>query len=371
VKQGDTLGTIADSNGISVMQLIRNNPLLYDREYIYPDETLVIAFNTVRDVQVNGYTNAYLNQDVLTRSLPYLTYLSVYNYQIAQQNGSRIISYGDDTQIIQMAKQYSTIPLLMMSALSITGDINVEYVYRLLLDTKLQDELNNELLQILRSKEYLGVNLLVSYISDYNQSLYLNFFAKLSKLLKNDGYIFIITVSPDYSVQENIDYHSISLFVDQIIFLQNIWTKKKQPPAPVSNISLIIPYIKNVISQISPEYVSLGKPLIGFDWLLPFNPGLAAVLMSLNSTIVLAHERSAVIQFDIESQTPYFDYVKTDGGIADRHKVWFLDARIIKALNDVVIENGLVSTGIWNITSYNQQVFTITNATFNIIKLLV
>lgn len=369
VKQGDTIEAIADNHGISVMQLIRNNPFLYDRNYIYPDETLVIEFNTVKDIQVNGYTNTFISQESLLRSLPYLTYISIFNYQIAENDSSQIISFGDDSHIIRMAKQYSTIPLLMMSALSPTGELRNEYVYRLLLDIPLQDNLLHEILEILRLKEFMGVNLLISYISDYNQGLYLMLFQKLSTLLRNEGYIFMITISPDYSAIENLDYHSISLYVDRIIFLQNIWTNKNQPPAPISNISTVRPFIRNVVSKVSPNYVSLGKPLVGCDWVVPFPPGASANLMSLNSTIVLAYEQNAKIYLDEESQTPYFDYIKIASGYTEEHKVWFIDARSLKAVDEVVIESDLIGTGIWNITSYYQQLFSIISAYNNIIKL--
>jgi spore germination protein len=296
-----------------------------------------------------------------------LTFLSIYNYQITDIAG--IASYGDDTNIIRMAKQYRTIPLLMISALSQTGDINVEFVYKLLLDNKLQGKLINEILQIIKSKQFLGVNFLISSISEYNQSLYLNFFTKLSKKLRNDGYTFMITISPDFSIHENIDYNSLSLIVDRIIFLQNIWTMQKLPPSPISNISLIRPFIEHVTSKASPKFISLGKPVIGYDWVIPFIPGSKANLMSLNSTLVLANDQNATILLDDESQTPFFEYIRSSTKIAENHKVWFIDARSIKALDEVVIEYDLVGTGIWNITTYNQQLFSMTNATYNIIKL--
>lgn len=368
VKQGDTLASIAESNGISLMQLVRNNPFLYDRTNIYQGESLVIEFNTIRDLQVNGYTNVFLSQDILTKSLPYLTFISIYNYQIVDNYSSTILSLGDDTNIINIAKLYSTIPLLMISLLSQTGDINVEFVYKLLLDTKLQDEFMNELLQIVRTKEYMGVNFLINEIYEYNQNLYLDLIKKMSEVLRNDNYMLMITISPDYSVYENIDYHRISLYVDRIIFLQNIWAKKNQPPAPVSDISLIRPFIKNVISKVSPEYVSLGKPVVGYDWIVPFVPGSKVNLMTLNSTLVLAYDQSAIIQLDEESQTPFFNYIRFSNGTNEKHQVWFIDANSIIALDKVVIENDLIGTGIWNITSYNQQLFSITNATYNIIK---
>ena len=330
---------------------------------------MVISYNTIKDLQVIGYTYLFLSQDVLARALTYLTYLSIFNYRIAEN--AEIINYGDDSAIIRMAKAYDTIPLLMISSFSPTGEINVEFVYELLLVNEQQDNLINSMLQIISSKGFKGINFLISYITEYNQSLYLNFFTKLSKALKNEGYVFMITISPNYlSDNIHLDYHSLSLLVDRIIFLQNIWGMNKQPPAPISNISLIRPFIEDVTSQVSSKYISLGKPLIGYDWKLPYTPNATvANIMSLNSCIALAYDQRAVIQLDEESQTPYFNYIRSTVGAPEKHIVWFIDARSIKALDDIIIDYDLSSTGLWYLTSYNQQLYSIINALFNIIKL--
>lgn len=366
VMSGDTLESIANINHISLMQLIRNNPFLYDREFIYPGEGLVIQYNTIKDIEVNGYSSSYINKDTLYRALPYLTYISIYNYQF--ESGSQIISLGDDTEIIKEAKGYSTIPLLMISASSPIGEIDVTYLYEVLLDNDLNDTLIDEILNLVKSKGYMGVNLQVSLFTPYNQHLYLNLLQKLSVALRNENYIFMITMSPDYYLQKEYDFYSISLLVDRIIFLQNIWLKQHLPPAPISNISLIKPFIDNVLKDVSSEYLSLGKPLIGYDWIIPFKNDSPANLMSLNSTILMANEKDAIIQFDEESQTPFFEYTQPFLGTSNNHKVWFIDARSIKALDNIVIEHDLIGTGIWSITSYNQQLFSMTNATFNIVK---
>lgn len=369
VQQDDTLATIADNNGISLMQLMRNNPILYDREYIYPGESLVISYDTVKDIQVNGYTYVFINRDILTRALPYLTFLSVFNYRITEN--ADIITYGDDTEIIKMTKEYGTIPIMMISSFSPTGELNIEQVYELLLDNEQQDQLVIETLQILRSKGFMGVNLIITNIKKYNLNLYLNIFTKLSMALRNEGYIFFITISPEYSLTyENLDYNSISTLVDRLIFLQNVWDMNKQPPSPISNISLIKSFIEQVTSTVSPKVISLGKPLIGFDWELPFIPKVTiAKTLSLNSVLALAYEQGAVIEFDEVSQTPYFEYIGSKVGEPENHIVWFIDARSIKALDNVIIDNNLVSTGLWHLTTLNQQLFSMLNATFNIINL--
>ncbi|NLZ83400.1 MAG: LysM peptidoglycan-binding domain-containing protein [Clostridiales bacterium] len=369
VMPGDTLESIAESYGTSVMILIRNNPFLHDREFLYQDETIVIDYNTIRDIQINGYTNSFISQEILPRAFPYLTFLSVFNYQIVDSDNPIIITFGDDTNIISMAKQYSTIPLLMISALSQTGDINVENVYRFLLDSNLQDKLISNSLQIIRAKEYMGVNFFISNITEYNQNLYLNLFAKISETLRNNGYFFMITMSHDYSISENLDYHSISLLVDRITFLQDTWAMQTQPAAPISDISLINPFFEDVTNKISPEYISIGIPLIGYDWVVPFTDGSRANLISLNSALSLAYEHRAVIRVDEVSQTPYFEYTRPLGEAIENHIVWFIDANTFKALDEVIIEHDLIGTGIWNIASYNQQLFSMANATYNISKL--
>lgn len=374
VQPGDNLATIADSNGTSILQLHRNNPFLYDRDYIFSGESIVISYSTIRDLEVNGFVYTFINHDTLKRTLPYLTYLSVFNYRIVE-NGS-IINYGDDTEIIEIAKDYQAIPLLMISAFSPTGELDLEVVYNLLLNEEKQDNLINEMLQIVRSKKISGINLLISNLNETNQNLYFNVLSKLSKALRNEGYILVITINPDSNTIsdtahfENIDYSTLSSIADRIIFLKSNWGSINEPPSPVSNISLIRPLIDFITTKIPPEIILIGKPLIGYDWELPYVPGVSKVnSISLISAITLAYDQGAVIQFDEESQTPYFYYVRSRVGAPESHIVWFIDARSIKALNDVIIEYDLVGSGIWNISSYYQQMWSIVNATFNIVKL--
>mgnify|MGYP001319004345 CR=1 FL=1 len=368
VQPDDTLESIAARTGISVIDLIRNNPFLHDREELFENEILVIEFNTLRDIQINGFTNAYISEDLLPRALPYLTYLSIFNYQIIDNDIPGIIAFNEDTDIIRITKQYSSIPLLMISALSPTGDISVETVYRFLLDVELQERLISEALEIIQSKGFMGVNFLISNITEYNQGLYLNLFAKISEVLRNYGYVFMITITPDYAIHENLDYYSMSLLADSIIFLESTWNKQKEPPAPISNVSLINTFIDDVLTKISPKYISLGIPLVGLDWIVPFTEDSRASLISLNSALILAYEHRSVIILDEESQTPYYEYTRYIGETIENHKVWFVDANSFNALNDVIIEHNLAGTGLWNIASYNQQLFSMINGTFNITK---
>ena len=71
---------------------------------------------------------------------------------------SNIVSYGDDTDIIKISKDYDTIPLLMISVFSPTGELDLEFVYDLLLSEVKQDKIVNEMVQIVRTKGFSGIN---------------------------------------------------------------------------------------------------------------------------------------------------------------------------------------------------------------------
>ena len=84
VRGGDTLEGIARSFGVTLNELWQNNPALGGKTLIYPGQTLNIRFDTppLGEIAVNGYAYPFIDPDTLRRTLPYLTYLSVFTYGI-------------------------------------------------------------------------------------------------------------------------------------------------------------------------------------------------------------------------------------------------------------------------------------------------
>lgn len=376
VQEGDTLLSIANAYDITVMQLLRNNSFLSERENIYPGETLTIKYNTSGQVAINGYAYPYINKSILTKTLPYLTYLSVFNYRIVK--AGEIISYGDDAEVVQLAKYYSTIPLMMVSTLSPQGEPAIDELYEILSNKDYFNTLHNNFLNILQSTNYMGVNIMISGINIVNQNIYIDLLTDLSNFLRSEGYLFYLTINPNLFetddgtvIYEKLDYQKISELASGIVFLQYVWGAKFGPPAPVCSIYQYRAFAEYVVSLAPPEKITLGKPLIGYDWEYPFILGRSfAYSLTLDGVITLAHEVGAVIQFDEKSQTPFFTYTKYNlGGVSD-HIVWFIDARSIDALQKLNVEYGLVGSGIWNIMIYYQQIWSLINSQYDIIKLI-
>jgi spore germination protein len=375
VQECDTLQSIANAYSVSQMQILRNNPFISDRGYLIPGETLVISYNTSRSITVNGFTYPYIRRETLIRILPNLTYLTIFNYSITV--AGEIIEYYDDRDVINTAKEYGVIPLLMLSTISPQGESNVEIEYDVLLNEEYQDRSISRFVNIMKQKGYLGINVVFNFLNENNQSLYLNFVQKISEQLQQEGLLFFATIN--YSIQERnnsisveeIDYSKFSMYANGLIFLKFVWGTNYGPPSPVSNINNIRAIIDYATSIVSEDKIAIGNPILGYDWQLPYVPNRSfATSMSIDSALSLAYETGAIIQFDGNSQTPYFYYNQIYFGAPVQHIVWFIDARSINALDDVIQEYSLNGSGIWNIMNYYPQLWTTLNTKFDTVKLI-
>lgn len=374
VQQGDTLESIAEANNVSVMQILRNNSFLFDRQYIYPGETLVISYDTVRKIDVHGFAYPYINEDIVVKMLPSLTYISIFNYSVTE-NGV-INSYQDDTNIINKSKEYGVVPLMLLTTLDLHGKANYEVAINILLDEESQDRGIDQIIDIMKTKGYMGINVIFDFINEANESLHLNLAKKISNRLQQEGFLFFLTFNFEIQHIDNnmtinkVDYYKFSTLVDSLIIINLVWGTNNDPPEPVIDIKHIKELIDYLLSiNVPANKIIIGGPIIGYDWKLPYVPGItSAKSLTINSVLFLANEVAATIEFDEESQSPYFYYTELYIGTPSEHIVWFVDARSINALNNLIIENGLNGNGIWNIMIYYAQLWTIINSQFDINK---
>jgi spore germination protein len=375
VKEGDSIEKIAKSFNVTIMQLLINNPYLSSRQFIYPGDIIVIKYNTKGKITCYGNALPYMDKNILRRTLPYLTYLSVLNYTAT--NEGEIISYYDDTQIIEIAKQYSVKPLMLLTTLTIQGKANIQVAYDLLLNEKFQNKQIDNILNILKTKGYYGINISFEYISISNIQLYEEYINKITNRMKEEGYLVFVTINPNISniEKENdfkqVDYTLINQLSENIIFMDYQWSTTTNPPSPVSSIQSITAFLNYILRYIPPSNVIIGMATIGYDWELPYSAGLSNVTsLTLDRAIALAYDVGATIQFDDVSQTPYYLYnIKTTRNQVE-HIVWFTDARSINALLDLVNESELHGIGVWNITIYNTQLWLVVYSQYEIEKIL-
>ena len=374
VKDGDSLDEIASSHNVTPMELLRNNPWLFDREHIFPGDVLVISYDRTRTITTHGNTLPYVNIDILEKTLPYLTYLSIMNYTATV--GGEIITYIDDSQIVDLAKAYNVMPLMLLTTLSSRGEADIRAEYELLLDEDIQDKQIENVINILKAKGYYGVNISFQYIEYSNIPLYEKFYTKFANRLNEEGFFAFATINPSISFANSdinfarIDYTKVNQLAQGVIVFRNDTAMFTEPPSPISSIRVIETYLAYLLNYISPDKIVVGAITHGLDWELPFYAGISSVnLVSYERAIHLARSHEVIIYFDEVSKNPYFRYTLSSNGKQIEHIVWFVDARTINGLLEIVNEHDLGGTAIWNIMNYNPQFWLMINSQYEIEKI--
>lgn len=371
VKEGDSLVSIADAHGVTVMQLLANNPYLADREFIYPGETIIISYNKKGKIAVHGYVTPNINESILRKTLPYITFLSIMNYTVTSEG--EIITYYDDTQIISIAREYGVMPIMLISTLSNQGAANIEIEYELLLSVEFQQRYINNLIGIIKDKGYYGLNVSFQYINLSNIDLYNKLSAQLSSRILSEQIHIFVTINPRISGDteevrfERVDYSILTEYSDNTIFMTYYWPINVNPPTPIIsiyNLNIFLDYINRFLP---PEKIVIGIPIIGYDWELPYIAGFSSIhSLTVESAIDLARASNAVIQFDEQSQTPYFEYTQNNV----KHVVWFIDANTINAVLELVDKNNYYGIGVWNLQDYNPQLWLAINCQYDVEKVM-
>ncbi len=373
VQAGDSLESIAMQHGTSPMELLRNNPYLTDMEFLYPGETIVISYQTnrKRTIATIGYTFSYIDRSVLIKTLPFLTYLTIFNYRTTSEG--EIISSADDTEIIQLAKAYDVAPMMFISTMTEEGIISREVTYNIINNPTVQERFIENALYILRTKGFYGINIYAENITNDNIDSIAGYLKRASAIFHSEGYKMLVTITPATNVDipgvnfEKLDYSKLSEFADGIIFSSYDWARSYSYPNAIFPVNILRELLDYVVSIIPPEKIFLGITALGYDWTLPYVPGATeAVVISNNSAVQIAAENDIPIQFNEVAQSSYFYYTDRDGIL---HVVWFKDARSFDARAGLVEEYNLQGISIWTIMRFDTRMWLIINTQYYIQKL--
>lgn len=372
IQEGDTLEEIANAHNVSLLQLLRNNPYLSDREFIYPGETIVISYddNPKPDITTNGYAFPYINKSILRKTLPFLTYLSIYSYSISAEGELNVI---DDTEIINLAKGFGVAPIMVISNTTETGASNIDILHSLLNNPEKVNLLIDNTLNVLRSKGYYGVNIDISNVPPEDTQVFNNIISEISDRLHSENFKIFITVTPITIETFSKPSHEIPNFteigkkVDGVNLLSYSWGRSYD--IPIETIpSYVIRFLLNFYSEQGIlKKTALGISTIGYIWEIPYIEGESnANSITDTNAVLLAGESNATIYYNQVNLTSYFYIFNND----NNYFVYFNDARGVDARVKLIPEYGLDGITIWNIMNYFAQLFLIINIQYTIRKVL-
>ncbi len=371
VQDGDTLESIARNHNTSIMELLRNNPYLSDGQYIYPGEVIVISYQgeRIRRISTNGFVYPFININVLKKTLPFLTYLTVYTYYYTDQGEIFDIN---DAEILEIANIYGVAPIMMLSGYSSNQEEEIETTHNILVDEDLQNTLINNLITILRSRGYYGINFKTPYIRPEDRTLYVEFVEKLSKRLNLGGFeIFITLTLSVFETLSNIRYNQLQYsnlgkFSDKILVMSYEFGFTFGISPAVIAYDTIYNFFSFITDLAPPDKLVTGLTTIGYLFTLPNEDRLSrGQSLSYNSVIALAREVGAEILYDEVTKASYFQYVSQN-----EFFVRFRDARGVDAILSLVPDHDLNGIGIWNCMFFYNQMWLLVNSQYEIEKIV-
>lgn len=368
VKPEETLYSVAEQYGVSIRQLRRNNPALQGGFTVYPGQTLVIEYTQEKQgtLSSNGYVYPFVNRNLLSNVLPYLTAMAPFTYGFTAEGD--LIEL-DDEALIRDARANGVAPMMHLSTLTEEGRFSSELGSLVLTNAEVQDALVGNILTMIQEKNYAALDVDFEYLPGRDAAAYAAFLRRLREQLNPLGKPVIAALAPKTSssqkglLYEAHDYAAIAWAANQVLLMTYEWGYAYSEPkavAPLPNVRAVVEY---ALTQMKPEKIWLGIPNYGYDWALPWVKGRRAVTISNQYAVSQAIRYGASIQYDEVAQTPWFRYRDESG---TDHEVWFEDARSIRAKLSLIPQYSLYGVGYWNVMRPFPQNWLVLNSLYHI-----
>ncbi|PKM74395.1 MAG: spore gernimation protein [Firmicutes bacterium HGW-Firmicutes-16] len=353
VKRGESMYSIAQYFGIPLRALLDANPGINPNR-LQPGQTIVIPLppRQGRAIYVNGYVFPSVTNDVLQSTLPYLTYLSIFSYQV-RANGT--LKGIDDAGPIRISRAAGTAPLMVITNIEEGSGFSSEIAHEILTNNQAQDTLIGNILGVMEGNNYYGLSIDFEYLFPEDRQNFINFIGRVVNTLRPMGYKVMVALAPKISADqkgllyEAHDYPAIGALADFVILMTYEWGYLRGPAEAVAPINKVRQVLDYAVSEIPSEKIIMGMPNYGYDWTLPFVKGSAARILTNYGAVMLAQRVGARIQYDYTAQAPYFNYYDSE---RRRHEVWFDDARSYYARLGLVDEYGLAGVSYWTTNNY-------------------
>ncbi|MFD2749883.1 glycoside hydrolase family 18 protein [Virgibacillus siamensis] len=369
VNLGETIWSIAQRYGSSVDTILQANDIA-EPGLIYPGQSIRIPAPERPVTEVNAYTTQIGEQGrrkVLALGRNF-TYLAPFSYHV---NADGTLQALQETPVLEAAHETNTAPLLVVTNFSEDGGFSSDNAASILRNPDVQDTLINNLLEIMNSKGYAGVNFDFEYVYPEDRENYNNFLRRVVERLHPE-YLVSTALAPKESADQSgllyeaHDYQTQGEIVDFIVSMTYEWGWAGGRPwaiAPVNEVRNVLDFAVSVVPR---DKIMMGVPLYGRDWEIPWQEGTTARTISPQDAVQLAVQYGVPIEYNEEYQAPFFHYTDETG---QRHEVWFEDARSMQAKYDLIKEYNLRGPSYWVLGNVFPQNWAVLQDNFSVRKL--
>ena len=370
VKKGESVWQLAKRYGTTPEAFAQANQLS-NVNLIRVGQKLILPSQSKPSKEVNAYliNLGSSGQSMIEQVGNDLTYLSPFSYDVKSDGSLKGLN---DLQVLTIARSKKAAPLMSIANLDAKG-FNSEIAHVILNNASVQERLINNILSILTTKGYRGLNVDFEYVPSEDREQYNHFLQQLVNRLRPLGYSVSSALAPKLSsnqkglLYEAHDYSTHGRLLDFVILMTYEWGWAGGPPMAIAPINMVKRVLDYAVTVVPRNKIMIGIALYARDWTLPYvEGGPNARTFSPQYALELAARYHTAIQYDQLSQSPFFRY--TDGQ-GRNHEVWFEDARSMQAKFNLVKDYKLRGISYWVLPASFPQVWPVQEDSFNVIKI--
>lgn len=370
VEEGDSLYSIANKVFLQMEDIMEDNNLT-ESSVLNVGDKLEINYDNPNKIplEINGYVYANVDLEELRKVLPNLTYLAIFSYQ-AKKDGS--LTNLNEEELIKEAYLHQVAPLMVVTNIDQPGQFSSELASTILNSDELTNILFNNILSVMKTKGYYGVDFDFEYLFPSDREAYNNFLEKAVNFFHENGFIVSTAIAPKLSedqkglLYEAHDYGFQGEILDHIVIMTYEWGYIHSEAMSVAPINMVEKVISYAVTEIPSEKILMGVPNYGYVFDVPKKEGVPARLITNLEAIDIARDHGAEIKFDENARTPYFDYFEN----GNKKQVHFDDARSIEEKVNLAIEFELGGLSYWTVMSYFRPNWLVVNYFADIIKVI-
>ena len=368
VQPGDSLYTISQMSFVSIQKIrlfngIHSDTLMIGTRLYLPPRTKYSAEN----FSYLTLSTPERNTSLIENFAPINTFLGIFEYHVLK-DGS--LSTLDDQRVIQTARENRVAPLAVVTNLTSTG-FDPELTRQVLGSTEIRNRVIENIYQLVKNKNYAGVNIDFEQVPEELRDLYTGFLHTLRARLKPEGYYTSVAVPPktsnDIPWLKGYDYGGIGASVDFVFIMAYDFHEASSQPGPVAPITEVRNTIQFVLQQMNRNKIILGVPRYGYDWTMDNGNAVSARAVSVAEAVENAMIAQVPISYSTEYQQPFYQYWDTNG---QRHIVWYEDSRARVEKLELVVEYRLKGAGAWQLGLHFPQSAVLVEEFFNTKKVL-
>ncbi len=370
VEKGDSLYSIGNRYGVDYLKIAKDNEIPLDEQLVIGQTIVIVDGRKPKKgiVEINGYAYPNIDKETLDKTLPYLTYLSVFSYEVLADG---TFTYINDQHIVDACIANRVMPILVITNIEHNGGFNSDIANAFLSNQKAQDNLIKSLLAVMKEKKYSGVDVDFEYVYPKDKEKYNDFLVKITDAMHNNGFSVSVALPSKISANqkgvlfEAYDYRFIGEIVDFVTLMTYEWGYAYSQPMAVAPIYEVRAVLDYAVTEIPSIDILMGIPNYGYDWIIPFKENTPAKAIQNANAVALARKYGAEIEFNTKSQTPFFRYFDEN---KLEHEVWFEDARSILSKLELIYEYNLAGASYWNVNTFYAQNWLVLNSLYDVAK---